>query len=135
MGKRNIGRFCIQFNNADARHLQAVDILEAQGRRKAQFITEAILHYTNCTETPKIKPQQNPAILKKIVEGIVRELLKKDGNPQAAANANNHSVMADVPGYVKGTALEEEIDAELLASIQESMGALRDEAGNRGSKH
>ena len=128
MDKRFIGRFCIQFNSADARHVQVVEILEAQGRRKAQFIAEAVLHYANCSESPEIKPQQNPAMLRKIIEGVVRECLHNEKEPPAAPEqADNLPVLAEVPDSENLRVFDGELDADLLASIQESMGTLRNE--------
>lgn len=49
--KKDKCKFTIQFSSTDACHLQAVEILNAQGRRKAQFITNAILHYSNPTKS------------------------------------------------------------------------------------
>ena len=43
--KNNAHKFTIQFNNADPQHHQAVEILNKHGRRKAQFIVNAVLHY------------------------------------------------------------------------------------------
>jgi len=132
MDKRNQGRFCIQFNATDARHLQVVDVLESQGRRKAQFITEAVLHYINCNETPDIKVQQDPAMFKKTVEAIVREILKKDATP-ARSDARTEETLpplmemdpndeANFPFDSGG-----EIDEDLLASIRESMSTMRED--------
>lgn len=82
--KKDKCKFTIQFSSADAHHLQAVDILNAQGRRKAQFIANAILHYINCSETPGI-PQQAPVPLDYgAIEAIVYKILQaKDKNVQA----------------------------------------------------
>lgn len=43
--KRTPGRFTIQFNMNDPMHLMASEILEKQGRHKAQYITNAISFY------------------------------------------------------------------------------------------
>ncbi len=41
--KKHCGRFCIQFNLADDRHIQVIELLESKGHRKAQFIAEAVV--------------------------------------------------------------------------------------------
>lgn len=51
--KKNPGRFTIQFNAADPQQRQAAELLERQGRRKAQFLTAAILRYVCGQETPE----------------------------------------------------------------------------------
>ena len=43
--KRNPGRFTIQFNMNDPMQMAASNILDRQGRRKAQYITNAISFY------------------------------------------------------------------------------------------
>ena len=72
--KKSASRFCIQFNEQDAHHQQVMDILNAQGRHKAQFIATAILHYIHCGETPNIP--QDDTRLRQTVESIVQEVLE-----------------------------------------------------------
>jgi len=81
--KRNIGRFCIQFNPNDSRHLQVIEFLESQGRRKAHFIAEAILNYLgDSTEAPVI----NPALLKSIVSAMVNDIFQKESTMSDSSN-------------------------------------------------
>jgi len=129
MDKRNLGRFCIQFNMADARHLQVIKLLEAQGRRKAQYISEAILHYANCAETPDIQVRNDIASLKPMIESIVRQLLKNEKpHKESTSGIETLPVLelteadADIPMDLEGA-----IDADLLAAMQESISSLRDE--------
>ncbi len=42
--KKDPGKFTIRFCISDPRQMKAVDELNAQGRLKAQFLTNAILH-------------------------------------------------------------------------------------------
>ena len=72
--KKSASRFCIQFNEQDPHHQQVMDILNAQGRHKAQFIAAAILHYINCSERPAVL--QDVAGLRKVIEMIVLEALE-----------------------------------------------------------
>ena len=128
MAKRNQGRFCIQFNVDDPRHLQAIESLEAQGRRKAQYIAEAILHYMNCSETPNIPVETNSGILQKTVESIVKEYLKKERDGAISEEERHH--LPDTTGTLPINAVSspeqhDEIDADLLASIQDSISTLR----------
>ncbi len=59
--KKNRGRFTIQFNTADPHQMQAAELLERQGRHKAQFLTGAVLHYLSCKETPDISLPAPPS--------------------------------------------------------------------------
>lgn len=46
--KKKPGRFTLQFNQEDPWQRMVSELLEQQGRHKAQFITSAILTYTQC---------------------------------------------------------------------------------------
>ena len=52
--KKTPGRFTLQFNMRDPQQRSAADIINNQGRAKAQFITSAVLHYIHCPETPDL---------------------------------------------------------------------------------
>lgn len=73
--KKDLCRFTVQFNASDPCHQQTVDILNQQGRRKAQFIVNAVMHYLHCPETPDI-PQPIPADTA-LIESIVRRILSE----------------------------------------------------------
>lgn len=78
--KKDVSKFTIQFNPADPQHAQVIDILNRQGRRKAQFITNTIMHYLHCSNTPDI-PQAAPvdtAAIEVIVRRIIEERSKAD---------------------------------------------------------
>ena len=74
-GKMAETRFTIQFSRTDPSHLQAAEILNRQGKRsKAQYITNAVLHYENCGETPNIQRTSEFDI--KIIESVVNRILR-----------------------------------------------------------
>jgi len=50
--KKMPGRFTVQFNMEDPQQRAASEILEQQGRRKAQFIASAVLQYTKSGGAP-----------------------------------------------------------------------------------
>jgi len=128
MDKRNLGRFCIQFNTVDARHLQVIELLESQGRRKAQYISEAILHYANCSETPNIQVKNDIAALKPMIEAVVRQLLKNE--KQQSENTDEYEtpfLQEDIPGEtIELSDLEGSVDPDLLVSMRESISSFRD---------
>ena len=45
MAKKDIYKFTIQFSGGDPQHQQVAEILNQQGRRKAQFLVNTVLHY------------------------------------------------------------------------------------------
>ena len=46
--KKDPGKFTIRFNICDPQHKAVIDLLNRQGRSKAQFLVSAVLHYINC---------------------------------------------------------------------------------------
>lgn len=72
--KKDGSKFTIQFNPADPQHAQTIDILNQQGRRKAQFIANAVIHYLHCSDTPNI-PQSAP-LDTSAIEAIVRRIME-----------------------------------------------------------
>ena len=73
--KKDPYKFTIQFNPADPTHLQTADLLNRQGRRKAQFLVNAVMHYIHCSQTPDIP--QEPPLDTKLIETVVRQILKE----------------------------------------------------------
>lgn len=103
--KKNPGRFTIQFDLRDPQHNQVAQILEGQGRYKARFITNAVMHYLHCPETPDI-PQPAP-VDKKLLETLVLEILGRH-------NEKNEPIESDTANsIVKQPAEEHEPDEEL----------------------
>ncbi|WP_418541391.1 hypothetical protein [Hominenteromicrobium sp.] len=75
MAKKDIYKFTIQFSSGDPQHQQVAEILNQQGRRKAQFLVNTVLHYIHCSETPDI-PQQ-PPVNTDAIEAIVRRIMEE----------------------------------------------------------
>lgn len=71
--KKDPSKFTIGFNSQDPQHQIVVDLINQQGRRKAQFLVNAVLHYIHCPETPDI-PQPMPVDSKMIEEVVLRIL-------------------------------------------------------------
>ena len=88
--KKHTGRFCLQFNLSDPRHLQAIELLERQGRRKAQFIVEAVLRKGNPAAGPDM------AQLKQLVEQLL------DKQPQVAPLAVGNGLKEAIQSAMAG---------------------------------
>jgi len=71
--KKDPGKFTVRFNIADPQQRQVIELLNQQGRYKAQFLTSAILHYVHCSETPDIRGV--PPVQSEEIERIVRTVL------------------------------------------------------------
>lgn len=59
-------RFTIRFHEKDYQQRYVAEMLNGMGRHKAQYITAAILHYTNCTKTPDIEQNQDAQMQQKL---------------------------------------------------------------------
>lgn len=73
MGKKEEYRFTIQFSPTDPRHKPVVEILNSQGRRKAQYLVNAVLSYENAMEKA-ISGQMSP-IDRETVAAIIDQIL------------------------------------------------------------
>lgn len=74
--KKDPGKFTIRFCMSDPRQKRAVEELNAQGRLKAQFLTNAILHYVGI-ENGSGGPSRAE------LEAIVRSILENTPRGQA----------------------------------------------------
>lgn len=67
--KKDPGKFTIRFNIADPQQQTVVELLNRQGRYKAQFITSAVLLYAYAASDAQAAPLLNGAVLRNIVAG------------------------------------------------------------------
>lgn len=70
--KKQPGRFTIQFNAADPQQRQVIERLNQQGRRKAAFLTSAVLYYCGQRAAPAVPP---PTPESAMIEQIVQKIL------------------------------------------------------------
>lgn len=82
--KKKPGRFTLQFNLEDPQQRMVSELLEQQGRHKAQFITSAILHYIQSPK-PQGADKGPPAIDEAALEQMMLSILEK--HPKFAAAA------------------------------------------------
>ena len=84
--KKKPGRFTLQFNQEDPQQRMVSELLEQQGRHKAQFITSAILSYIQC---PSQGRDGGPsAIDEAALERMLLSIMEK--NPRFAAAASDN---------------------------------------------
>lgn len=112
--KKDSFRFTVQFNAGDPSHQQVAAILNEQGRRKAQFLVNAVTHYMNCPEIPEAAAA--PRIDRQTVEQLVREILS-NMHPEPVP-----AVGEDMPGGDLAITAAEDISPqpcwEKMASIR-----------------
>lgn len=91
--KKDPGKFTIRFNICDPQHKAVIDLLNRQGRSKAQFLVSAVLHYINCKETPEVSvpvPIPDQAALEEMILAILaknQSHLKKQPEPKSAPHS------------------------------------------------
>lgn len=78
--KRTPSRFSIKFNEGDPQAQVVMEILNASGRKKAQYIVTAVIHYLNCKETPHDEITPLMGLLEEMVTKAVSEELSKRGD-------------------------------------------------------
>lgn len=122
MEKKDLYKFTIQFNSGDPQHQQTAEILNQQGRRKAQFLVNAILHYLHCSETPDI-PQPTPIDMSTI-ETIVRRIMGE----QSTRNMPSEVKQEPAKRSVKSEQIDFGEAAELLG--EDGMAAIRNTMAN-----
>lgn len=113
--KKHLGRFTVQSNLGDPQQARTAEILEQQGRQKARFISTAVLHYINCSETPEVvlPPAPNTAEIEKIVLAVLKKHTAEDG-----VSASPHRPQPQESVIPSGRAPEPEIaDAEDLKEL------------------
>lgn len=125
MAKKDLYKFTIQFNSGDPQHQQTAEILNRQGRRKAQFLVNAVLHYLHCSETPDI-PQPAP-IDTEAIEAIVRRIMMEE---QTEKKPSTETGQEPVRRSVKSEQIDFGDAADLLgedgmAAIKNTMASFR----------
>lgn len=97
--KKDPGKFTIRFNICDPQHKAVIDLLNRQGRSKAQFLVSAVLHYINCKETPEVSvPVPNQAALEEMILAILaknQSYLKKQPEPKPSTVQQDAAISAE----------------------------------------
>ena len=129
--KKQPGRFTIQFNAADPQQRQVIELLNQQGRRKAAFLTSAVLCYCGQGAAPAVPP---PTPESAMIAQIVQKIL-------AAKNLDTLAQVGDQPDLLPPTlpretpgmpaamtqtaAAEPELAADDLAAICNTIDVFR----------
>lgn len=124
--KKSLGRFTLSFNVEDPKQMTVVNILNRQGRKKAQFIAEAILHYMNCPENPAIdipSPQMDEDRIKQIVRSLLQEQASSKFQAPAFGIQGEPTQEEDTTPASIGTVEDSPFDEEQLAAITKTMAA------------
>lgn len=68
--KKDPGKFTIRLNIADPQQQMAVELLNRQGRYKAQFITSAVLLYAYAASDMQAAPMLNGSMIQHILTDL-----------------------------------------------------------------
>ena len=134
-GKKQPGRFTIQFNAADPQQRQVIELLNQQGRRKAAFLTCAVLAYCGQGAAPVIPPPSlEPAMIEQIVQKVLRQNVpaaptqKEVAGARAPAGCSRDETAFQPPCASAASSLPED-DPDLpdpdLAAICDTIDAFR----------
>lgn len=122
--KKKPGRFTLQFNMEDPQQRMASELLEQQGRHKAQFITSAVLSYIQ-------HPSQGhggdpPAIDEATLERMLLAIMER--HPRFAGVALGEPSGTEEPPelaeFAKGP-WENTMDSETLKAITDTLAAFQ----------
>lgn len=138
-GKKQPGRFTIQFNEADPQQRQVIELLNQQGRRKAVFLTCAVLAYcgqgaATVIPPPSTPPSIEPAMIEQIVQKVLRQnasaapTQKEVAGALASAGCSRDETASQPPCASAASSLPED-DPDLpdpdLAAICDTIDAFR----------
>lgn len=94
--KKDPAKFSIRFNAADPHQVEVIDLLNKQGRYKAQFITNAVRHYIRCSSNPNQLPQTS--LTDEQIMRIVQNCLSKQPPAQQALSQEPPLARPAAPG-------------------------------------
>ncbi len=92
--KKNPGRFTLHFNLEDPQQRTVSELLEQQGRHKAQFITSAVMLYIQCPK-PQSYDGEPSAIDEAELERMLLSIMEK--HPEFALAAHSDSPKSEGP--------------------------------------
>ena len=124
MAKKDIYKFTIQFSSGDPQHQQVAEILNRQGRRKAQFLVNTVLHYIHCSETPDI-PQQPPVntdAIETIVRRIIEEYSEKPTRQDVRKTPEKKTVKSEEIAYDDAAEL---LGEDGIAAVRNTIASFR----------
>ena len=117
--KKDPYKFTIQFNPSDPTHQQTAVLLNRQGRRKAQFLVNAVMHYIDIPQEPPVDTA--------LIETVVRKILKEQSKEPQIKKAEKHhpsTVQAPEDDFSFDEAADA-LGADGLAAIANTMAMVR----------
>lgn len=123
--KKAPGRFTLQFNLKDPQQRAVSELLEQQGRHKAQFITSAILRYIQYPN-PQEHDSRQPAMDETALERMLSSFLEKHPLFTAAPADNVPQVRESPAQESSGTKVwNSSIDDDAIRAISDTLSAFQ----------
>lgn len=95
-GKKDPGKFTIRFNSVDPQQREVIDLLNQQKRFKAQFLTNAVLHYVHCFQTGDITPMMNSEQLRHMLEDILAQQRTQTTEEENQSRIDTTDFLSDI---------------------------------------
>lgn len=123
--KKQPGRFTLQFNMEDPQQKTVSDLLEQQGRHKAQFITSAVLQYMQ-PEMPKAINGDLPSIDKDTLMQMIMSFMKE--HPKFTQVSSSELVRSAKPSAKTSASTKDRdvsIGDDAMMAISETLAAFQ----------
>lgn len=127
--KMQPGRFTLRFNMNDPQQQAAVEILNRMGRQKAQFIAQALTHYTECKCHPQVETPaawDERALERAILSVLARHpefMSPRQGDDAVEVQDSLQVEQTEEPSSVQDSLLAE----NSLISISKTLAAFRNQ--------
>lgn len=120
--RKYLGRFTLQFNVEDPQQRTAAEILGQQGRRKAQFLTSAILQYIKHPDGPD-QPIALPGMDRASLKRMMLEILQSD--PQFSSGVHVEEEKKQSDPETQTVAWDEPVSGSVLSAMSNTLAAFR----------
>ena len=122
--KKQPGRFTLQFNMEDPQQKTVSELLEQQGRHKAQFITSAVLQYMQ-PAVPKESTDDMPAIDKDTLVRMLLSIMEKTQYTTALPGEPTHTTKAPAQTSSKTKGWNGTMGDDAMMAISETLAAFQ----------
>ena len=122
--KKQPGRFTLQFNMEDPQQKTVSELLEQQGRHKAQFITSAVLQYMQ-PAVPQKSTDDMPAIDKDTLVRMLLSIMEKTQYTTALPGGPTHTTKEPAQTSSKTKGWNGTMGDDAMMAISETLAAFQ----------
>ena len=106
--KRNPGRFTLQFNLHDPAQMAVSNLLDQQGRHKAQYITNAVSYYESFLDAKK--EGQNTTAVVTPIDKAIHEITSTKSE-QLISSEEHNTIQPDYPLNDESSEINKRLDS------------------------